>query len=330
MSELAKFDQETKSVFSLNGHSEDSATYALGWALHKSDTLLEVFVSKCITVSSEFSPNETRIDLQKKGKAEGFTDIEIQQPNLFHLIVEAKRNWELPSLSQLTKYASRFVSEKDARQHLLVSVSAASAEYADKHLPKVVQNVRTKHFSWNDIFDIARTAKQQAKSFEEKIWLRELLTHIQGYKGMTSPIDNRAYCVVLSGNEINKDTGYTWVDVIQKDNAYFHPVGGSGNSGWPATPPNYMAFRKNGKLMSVHHVESYDVVSDVSTVNPNWVKTNSDHFVYKLGKPMVPAEPLKNGKLYATARVWCALDTLLSGTYKTIAEARDETKRRLG
>ncbi|WP_218313315.1 hypothetical protein [Alteromonas antoniana] len=62
---------------------------------------------------------------------------------------------------------------------------------------------------------------------------------------MTSPTDNTALCVVLSGDALNRDENYTWVDVVTKDNSYFHPLG---TSGWPSTPPNYVAFRKDGQL----------------------------------------------------------------------------------
>lgn len=81
--------------------------------------------------------------------------------------------------------------------------------------------------------------------------------------------------------------------------------------------------------MSVHHVDSYDVVSDLNSVNSCWPSTGMDHFVYQLGPAMVPTKEIKNGKLWATARIWCAIDTLLSGAYATIADARDETQRRL-
>lgn len=141
---------------------------------------------------------------------------------------------------------------------------------------------------------------------------------------MTHPTNNLAYCVVISTNEIDPSKEYTWVDVIETDKNYFHPVGGN----WPVSPPNYMAFRRGGSLTSVHHIESYDVVKNLNDENPNWPVTKEDHFVYKLGSPMYPPKKIKNGKLYATGRYWCAIDTLLSGDYDSISDARDETQRR--
>jgi hypothetical protein len=37
-----------------------------------------------------------------------------------------------------------------------------------------------------------------------------------------------------------------------------------------------------------HHIDSFEVAADLTTVNALWLKTNSDHFVYRLGPPMAP------------------------------------------
>jgi hypothetical protein len=54
-----------------------------------------------------------------------------------------------------------------------------------------------------------------------------------------------------------------------------------------------------------------------------------DHFAYRLGPPMRPPGDVKTGKIFKNGRVWCAIDTLLSGAFATITDARDETQRRL-
>jgi hypothetical protein len=41
----------------------------------------------------------------------------------------------------------------------------------------------------------------------------------------------------------------------------------------------------------------------------------------------VPNQPVTNGKIWPNARLWCALDLLLS--CETIGEARDKTQERL-
>ena len=329
MTELSIFKNDCNGVFELNGVDENSATYALGWTLSKSPNLLEVFVQTCISDDIKPDFDLVVIELQKSGKDNGFTDMEIKQQSEFHIIVEAKKGWFLPSKKQLAKYVERFQQERcyyNFGTQILITMSAASPEFAENRQATELDGYELKHKSWRCLLQMIKHAREKSTSFEEKLWLRELKTHIQGYDLMRSPKDNMTYCVVLSGKDLNKDTKYTWVDVIQKDNCYFHPVAGNG---WPATPPNYIAFRRLGKLMSVHHVDSYEVIDNLQAMNKNWPKTTSEHFVYKLGSAMKPEKDLKNGKLYPNQRIWCALDTLLSGAFKTIAEARDETKRRL-
>jgi hypothetical protein len=133
------------------------------------------------------------------------------------------------------------------------------------------------------------------------------------------------FVVSLGSGPMVERGSHTWIDVVEKDHCYFHPVGG----GWPVEPPNYMGFRYYGRLQSVHHVGSFEVVQNLVEVNPLWVPTQEDHFVYELGPPMRPAREMRTGGIYRSGRVWCAIDTLLSGAF-TISDARDETKRRLG
>lgn len=329
MPELAIYNNNCNGVFGLNGYDENSATYALGWVLTKSPNLLRAFIKRCVGELESLNLDRVLIDLQKSGKDRGYTDLELKQHGVFHIIVEAKKYWSLPSKAQLTKYTERFSKQSqhfDRSNQVLVTISAASVEYANRNQSDEISGYSIIHQSWFDLTNIIKSARSATKSFEEKLWLRELATHIKGYNTMTAPTDNRAYCVVLSRDEIVEGSGYTWVDVITKDQSYFHPVGGNG---WPVSPPNYVAFRKSGKLMSVHHVNSYEVADDLKSINENWPNTTSDHFIYKLGPAMKPEKPLKNGNLFASQRIWCALDTLLSGEYESIAEARDETKRRL-
>jgi hypothetical protein len=51
------------------------------------------------------------------------------------------------------------------------------------------------------------------------------------------------------------------------------------------------------------------------------------YFLYHLGPAIRPPQPVKNGKIYPSGRVWCALDTLL--TSSTVSEARDLTNERM-
>ncbi len=324
---LNRFGKEVESVFALKGDDENSITYALGWSLSQSSALLVALSEDLFGQPIEF--DDARVGLQQSGQDGGFTDVEIVAPSVAAIIIEAKRNWELPGTAQLKKYASR-IGKKTGRGGLIVSLSAASQEYAADKLPNELGGIRVEHRSWHDLSKIVRDAYGRTTSFGEKLWLHQLQKHLRGYILMRDVKDNTVFVVSLSSEGIKNKDPYTWVDVIEKDGKYFHPVGGkgSGHKGWPRIPPNYIGFRLNGRLRSVHHVESYEVVTDLSQKNRRWPQTVSENFVYKLGPGMQPAKEIKNGKIFPNGRYWCAIDTLLSGRFKTISDARDETQRR--
>jgi len=70
------------------------------------------------------------------------------------------------------------------------------------------------------------------------------------------------------------------------------------------------------------------VIENLKDACPGIPDTSTEpHFLYTLGDPIMPANPVLTGNIYPSGRVWAALDTLL--TSKTISEARDITKKRM-
>lgn len=321
---LRIYGQEPKTIFGLAGLDENSATFALGWALEKCLTfrelLIKIFLNEPIKRQDSWL-----IDLQQHGHDKGFTDVEIRNPGHCHIIIEAKRDWTLPSSQQLSRYRQRFSKHGDKRE-LLVSISAASEDYGKRNLPSNIVGIPLAHYSWTSIRGVALKAYERTTSKAEKQLLRDLSMHLQEYAVMQNPKDNMVYVVSLSSRSITDKSPYTWIDVVGKDGRYFHPIA----STWPVVPPNYLGFRYYGRLQSVHHVDSYEVVANLSSVNRFWPTTSDhDHYVYRLGPAMLPATEIRNGKIYPMGRYWCAIDTLLSGAFKTVSDARDETNRRL-
>ena len=321
--ELQFFGREPKSVFGLLGQDENSATFSVGWALSRSPSFLAEFVRK-LAAGMRLDYENVAIELQRHEVDGGFTDIELRCKGVCHIIVEAKRGWVIPDVLQLTKYADRLSGDQSAVSRI-VSLSAAGSGYAAKRLPEKVKGVAVVHWSWADLRRLVVDAYGQASSFEEKLWLRELNKHLEGYVSMQNPQDNLVYVVSLSSQPIREGNSYSWIDVVEKDGSYFHPVGNR----WPLLPPNYIGFRYWGQLQSVHHIDAYEVVTNLASVNPRWPDSDTDHFVYRLGPAMRPKTPVKTGNIFRNHRVRCAIDTLLSGAYTTISDARDETNRRL-
>lgn len=135
--------------------------------------------------------------------------------------------------------------------------------------------------------------------------------------------DNRAYVISLSRDSMKRDRNYTWADVIEEDKHFFHPLG----EGWPDKPLRYIAFIYDGELQSVHHIASCRIESDLSAINENWPKSDTRHVLYKLGPAKKPPKTVKKGRILDKP-CRCAIDTLLSGTCKTVTEAAAETKKR--
>ena len=132
-------------------------------------------------------------------------------------------------------------------------------------------------------------------------------------------IDSNWVYVVSLGRWKRKGWKISWIDIVEKRKRYFHPIG---VSGWPKEPPNYIAFRYYGELQSIHHIEDYDVLTNMHTKIPEIPDEEwEEHFLYKLGPGFWPEHEVKTGNIWSNGRVWCMLDTLF--TSETIAEARD-------
>jgi hypothetical protein len=314
---------QPSNVFRLGGADENSATSALGWVLEQSPTYRNLVIEA--TFGGLLDSGDAVISLQRHHENGGYTDLEIQLGRQFHAILEAKHGWEVASEEQFQRYVPRLIAAAADRKRL-VSVSAADRDYAGRRLPAGLKGIAIVHLSWGELARLCKLAQPVASRFEEKLWLRQWALHLQEFVSMERQIDNTVFVVSLSSRPMIPGQTHTWIDVVEKDKCYFHPVGRN----WPVQPPNYVGFRYYGRLQSVHHIDSFEIVEDLATRNRSWANTDFDHFVYHLGPPMRPLQEIKTGNIPRNARVWCAIDTLLSGAFATISDARDETKRRQG
>jgi hypothetical protein len=130
--------------------------------------------------------------------------------------------------------------------------------------------------------------------------------------------------VVSLGNDVPDGWHISWIDIVKKRSLYFHPVG---INGWPKVPPTYIAFRYYGELQSIHHIEDYEVLTNLQKSIPELpLEEWEPHFLYKLGPAFRPDHPVPTGTIWANGRKWCMLDTLF--TAKTIWEAAKITQQR--
>jgi hypothetical protein len=121
MTDLRLHGRAVETVFDLLGDKEDDITYSLGWGLAHSDRLCRVLLHEVFGDDAE----PTAIALQESISGAGRTDIELETAR-HHLILEAKRGWDLPRAGQLDTYAARFDDERDGR---ILVVSECSPDY---------------------------------------------------------------------------------------------------------------------------------------------------------------------------------------------------------
>ncbi|MBI5873159.1 MAG: hypothetical protein HZB36_03330 [Candidatus Omnitrophica bacterium] len=115
-----------------------------------------------------------------------------------------------------------------------------------------------------------------------------------------------------------------WRDIVYKKEHYFYPSAPH----WPKIPYNYIAFRYDGRLQSVHHIKKYELVEDVHKHIPEIRRKKlRDHYLLWLDEGFEPRKVLPNGNIWSNGRIKCMLDTLF--TSKTIKEASEITKKRL-
>lgn len=325
MSSLISYGKEVSSIFQLLGNNENDITLSISWALSKCPAFTGLIVRRIFGIDIDHFDDVTVYN-QQYDKDTGITDIELKDNNTFHVIFEAKRGWTLPGAEQLTKYSQRkdFVNNP-VNNKAIVTLSECSKSYANFNLPfKQIHGIPVMHFSWRDIYDIAIEARADSNN-EQKHLLIELQEYLKGIMTMQNIQSNMVYVVALGVNKPDR-CDISWIDIVQKYNRYFCPVGGNG---WPKDPPNYIAFRYYGKLQSIHHIDSYVITKNVHDEVPDMPDEvwDGNCFVYKLGPAIIPSKTVKTGNIFRNGRVWAMFDILL--TADTISEARDKTKQRL-
>jgi hypothetical protein len=73
--------------------------------------------------------------------------------------------------------------------------------------------------------------------------------------------------------------------VVNERRRYFFPTEGH----WPASPPNHIAFRYDGQLQSIHHVDDFEVFDNPKAVFEDAnVQKIGLHYLLKLGFRFAP------------------------------------------
>jgi len=240
MTELLLHKRKVESVFHLLGEHENDITYSVAWALSQSPHFLSIFVHFALGVTTD--SDSVVIRLQQHEKQAGITDIEIESPGKFFLIVEAKRGWSLPSRKQLETYAQRpsFCASKGLPRLILV-MSECSSEFAPLNLEtQKIAGVEIHPISWKQIACLAVEAQSNCSHAERRI-LRELLTYLRGLMTMQNLDSNWVYVLSL---------GSGTPDGWKISNKFFRAARGHAIHVRPKRETNF----KSGKTASYEHI----------------------------------------------------------------------------
>jgi hypothetical protein len=322
MSTLLLHDREVPTYFDLMGHRENDMTAALGWGISQSPALLQSVVAAVTDL--RIDPAEAVIRLQEHHATGGFTDVEILVPDVLHLIMEAKRGWNLPTADQLEHYAQRFQADATGIvQSIVVLTQWGATSVVERQLPVWPFAYPRKVLGWGDLVGLTEAAARRGPLAERRT-LRELATYLRGVADMRDTNSNSVFVVAL-GSRMGDDWPVTNIQIVEDYDRYWFPASGKN---WPKVPPNYMGFRYYGRLQAIRHVDSYVIETDISRQLPAAPSREWEpHFVLTLGPAIRPDHDVPTGRrIQRSARVWVDIDLLLIAS--SISEAWELSKQR--
>lgn len=321
MTDLTLYGRRVETVFELLGEAEDDITYSVGWGLAQSEDFARALLAE--VYGADVPVGElTAVRLQKIDKTTGRTDIEVESERQ-HLVIEAKRGWQLPGYDQLEQYARRLRNGEPRQRCVLVVAECASYYPPVLALPKEVYGIPIGYLPWSRVAELVTQSSLACRRQAERRLLHELHRYLRRLMTVQNTTSNLVYVVTL------QDEPLAWADISYREmvylrNRYFHPVGGA----WPKTPVNYLGFRFDAHLQRIQHVERYEVTTQLHDYVPDIHEggESEPYFVYFLGPAIEPPVKIHMGDMQRNMRAWAALDLLL--TAGTISEARDLTRTR--
>lgn len=321
MAELLLHGRPVPTVFDLLGRNENDMTFALAWGMARSDGFLSDVVTT--VAGKSITAGDAVINLQRHDELGGFTDVEVTVAGELHLIFEAKRGWNLPSDAQLRLYAKRLDRSDATNRRLVVLTQWGAEDFVASRLGDWELTYPRVALGWERLVTIARRRARSGPLAERRL-LRELATYFGSVADMRDIDSNRAYVVSVSRGSI-EGWPMSLVSVVEDHRRYFFPVG---HGGWPKLPPNYMAFRYDGRLQAIHHVDGYEIVTDIGKPFPGAPHAEGDpHYLLTLGPPIRPPTEIRNGpSIMRAMRTWIDIDLLL--TSPTITDALKATRAR--
>jgi hypothetical protein len=318
---LLRSGKSVPTFFDLLGKREDDMTFGLGLVASRSERFLSLLVERITGTSIPCADGLIRLQTTEQS-SRGRTDVEIEIPGRFAGVLEAKRGTNLPTINQLARYVP-ILHAIDAPYRRLTAVTNAPPAFASRALPPDIDGIEVNHLTWRELRLLAGRARR-GETNRNKQLLDEFTDYLTEILGMEKIRSNMVWVVALNNDMDNGITFRDWVYVYSRYNYW---VEGSSSP----EPPNYIAFRFDERLHSIHHVEGYDVFTNPHDVVPEATDVEVRPFYSLQLGPNFFARPdgvkVKAGPRVRMAnRVSVMLDTLFTCT--TISAALDETERR--
>jgi hypothetical protein len=315
---------QASSVFDLLGRKENDLTYAIGWCLAESTAFLRRFVTLAGGLELDDAADaELRMQSYDRDDVRvGITDIEVRSPAL-HLIIEAKRGWGLPSRKQLARYAPilrRSPADPDKKRFVVLTRwGSESAAIIEHELGREVAGFPISTIGVADVIKAARRSLAEERAQRPRLFLRELLTYLEGGGYVANHRDSRVLVVPL-GKNTSEIGAHGHHEIPYELGVYWY-----GLKGGPKLPPNYVGFRFDGRLQSIHHVEASKTFVRFLEEYPQAKTDWGPGVLLTLGPAIYPEKVVRSGRLRNT-RVSADIDLLL--TSATVAEAARLTRQR--
>jgi hypothetical protein len=308
-----------ESVFDLLGRKENDLTYAIGWCLAASPLFLSRFAASVGVVVEPGEEADVRLQTyDRDDERVGITDIQLRSPRA-HVIVEAKRGWSIPTKAQLRRYAPilRRSAAAERRFVVLTRWGSDAKGVVAAQLGGEVEGFPISTLGVTDVLREARAAHRVERLQRARLYLAELLTYLEGGGYVASHRDSRVFVVPL-GKDVS-EIGIPFHRIPYEEGIYWY-----GLNGGPKVPPNYVGFRFDGRLQSIHHVEESKVFERISEIYPKTTKDWGPGVLLRLG-PEIRTDGVRSGKL-RDRRVSADIDLLL--TSATVEEAGRLTRER--
>ena len=250
------------------------------------------------------------------------------------VIFEAKLGWNLPMRRQLRDYERRIKAaitdhvaghlEAPIEGGALVTLSECSAEWAAAKLAPPTDAIPRRHLTWARIIALAEQSAAAGGPLHERRLLRDLADYLRSTTTMRDdPASQMTWVVPVNRHGVTASS-LNFIETVQAGH-YYNTIGKV-----PKGAFNFIGFRWRSELREIRYVEERRLFTDPHPAMPDLFAISDDtweeHEYFKLGPPIIPAQPVPYGKLYAPGHHRALLDCLL--TSATVAEARDRSHGR--